>query len=257
MTTPKPTAIVTGATSGVGLATARTLQAKGWQVLGVARGQSRLADLEQGTPAGAESIQTLSADLSSFKAAAAVAEACKERFGRLDALINNAGLAKLEPLGTTSDADIVQVMMLNAAVPLALLRDCWPMLSDRKAERRHPATVVNLASYALVSPFPGFAAYGAAKCAIDSLTRTVAVEGKRAGVNAYTVAPSGIETPMLRGMFNEIALPSEACLDPQSVADLIVACAANERPNDSGRSLFIQQVDGSPLIQVGAPPIEL
>jgi NAD(P)-dependent dehydrogenase (short-subunit alcohol dehydrogenase family) len=94
---------------------------------------------------------------------------------------------------------------------------------------------VNVSSIATVDPFPGFFAYAASKAALNLMTASAAKEGANVGIRAFAVAPGAVETPMLRASFDAKAVPPEACLEPESVARVIVACATGLRDADSGR----------------------
>lgn len=226
----QPVAIVTGAGSGVGRSVARILLAQGWNVALVGRTETTLRETAESN----ENALVLAADIADPNQAPAIIKQTVDAFGRVDALVNNAGMASLVPIKDATMESLRESFDVNAFGPALLIAAAFPLMSEQKSGR-----IVNVASKGISDPFPGFFAYAAAKSALDSFTRSVHNEGKRQGVKAFTVAPGAIETPMLRGMWNEKQLPADHTLDPEQVAELVVACASGERDPQSGETIFI------------------
>jgi NAD(P)-dependent dehydrogenase (short-subunit alcohol dehydrogenase family) len=179
--------IVTGAGSGIGRATARAFAHAGARVLGVGR---RVAALEE-TAAGHPSIAHHAADLSDSGSVQEVVGAAVERWGQLDVLVNNAGVAKIMPLADTRAAGINTLFDLHVVAPSLLAHAALPHL------RRSRGAIVNVSSTYGHRPNPGAAHYGASKAALEQLTRTWAVELAADGIRVNAVAPGPTESQAL------------------------------------------------------------
>ncbi|MEQ8844183.1 MAG: SDR family oxidoreductase [Phycisphaerales bacterium] len=223
-------AIITGGTAGIGLAAARQFIERGWRVLIVGRDQGRLNDalLDLGGRA-----QGCPADVGSAGGPGAIVGACLKAFGRIDALVNNAGVAPLVPLAQHTPHLIEQCFATNAIGPAKLIVAAWPHLSVTRGR------VVNVSSMATRDPYPGFFAYAASKAGVELMVRSIAKEGQSAGIKGFAVAPGATETAMFRALFDESSVPREAVLDPNAVASLIVDCATGLRDDDNGKAIEI------------------
>ncbi len=240
------TAVITGASSGIGLATAGRLAQRGWDVVLAARSPDRLGDAQTSVRAqGSGGVLSVPTDVGDPAACAHLIDAAVEAFGRVDALVNNAGYAPLEPLGETTIETYEESLRVNALGPAATILRAWPVFA-----RQGSGCVVNVSTIGTVDPFPGFFAYASAKCAVNSMARSLAKEGSAIGLRAFAIAPGAVETPMLRGIMPESSLPREACLDPRDVAALIVACIEGERDADNGRTLGIVREGDTPRVEV-------
>lgn len=226
-------AIVTGAGSGVGACVAKQLVEQGWRVVLAARTKEQLDRCaeESGNPSACLVVPTDHTDPAQCEA---LIEKTMDAFGRIDALINNAGMASLVPIQDVDLEALRESFAVNTFGPGMLIAKAFPIMRKQKEGR-----IVNVASKGISDPFPGFFAYGAAKSAVDSFTRSIENEGKRHGVRGFTVAPGAIETGMLRGMWNEKQLPPDKTLDPAEVARTIVACATGQRDDDAGEAIFM------------------
>lgn len=242
---PHPVAIITGAGSGIGRATAQLLAAAGYTVVLVGR---RLEALEQtaalltgpadhGDLAGASLC--IDADIADSASAAEIVAAAMARFGRIDVLVNNAGAAPLAGIAQTTPAMIEETFAVNAMGPANLIAASWPIM----AAARH-GCIVNVSTLGTQDPFPGFFAYAAAKASVNLMARSCAKEGRAVGIRAFSVAPGAVETPMLRANFNEARVPRSAALAPEAVAALIVDCIGGKHDARNGDTIFISAQSG-------------
>lgn len=227
-------AMVTGAGSGIGLATSRALVAAGWRVALVGRRRDALEDGAALMTAGRTLV--ISGDMGHAADIERAVEEAVRWGGRLDLLVNNAGLGEVLPIEKTDWAALRRVFDLNALGVGYLIHRVWPTFA-----RQASGCVVNVSSYAALDPFDGFFAYGATKAAVNLLTLSASKEGARIGVRAFCVAPGAVETPLLRSAFDESIVPREMCLSPEDVARVIVSCAEGRRDRDNGRTIYLRR----------------
>ncbi|MEU3503107.1 SDR family oxidoreductase [Streptomyces hundungensis] len=179
--------VVTGAGTGIGRAVARTLLAAGASVTLVGRRAGPLG--EAADTEGGERALVHPADIGDASGARAAVEAAVERFGAVDGLVNNAGLARFAPIEKADLADLTAMLDVNLLGPVHLIRAALPQLRERKG------AVVNVSSVGGALAMPGRALYGATKAALNSLTRSLARElAPHVRVNA--VLPGPVDTPM-------------------------------------------------------------
>ncbi len=186
----------------------------------------------------------ISADVAEPGAAVEIVGSTLARFGRIDALVNNAGLAPMAPIDRTNPEMVREVFAVNAHAPANLIAACWAVFARQHAEKRlHPPPrgqcVVNVSSMATADPFPGLFAYAAAKAAVNLMAKSIAKEGAEIGVKGFSVAPGAVETPMLRAIVSKEALPTSQTLRPEQVAEVIVACLLGERDKENGGTIFV------------------
>lgn len=236
-------ALVTGAGSGIGRATALALAGAGWSVALAGRRADALGETARAIGDDSRSM-TVVGDVSvPEQAAGAVAEVVA-RFGRLDAVVNNAGSAPLAPIDRTTPELLQACFAVNALAPGYVIAAAWPVFrrqaEEAKARGESPrATVVNVSSMATKEPFAGFFAYAAAKASVNLMAQSCAKEGRAIGVRAFAVAPGAVETPMLRSNFPEKMIPRGKALPPEDVARVIVACVLGERDVENGQVIWV------------------
>lgn len=228
-------AIVTGAGSGIGRATARLLGGRGFEVVLAGRTPATLHEAAVEVRAEGGTASVVECDMADPAQARALVTDAAERLGRIDLLVNNAGFASQAPIDRTDDALLAKAFAVNALGPGAAISSAWRWFKKQKS-----GCIVNVSTLGTADPFHGFFAYAAAKSALDSFTRSSAVEGRAIGVRAFSVAPGAVETGMLRSMFDEKAIPRGAPLEPLEVARVIVACAMGERDEDNGKVIYLR-----------------
>ncbi|MGH7242967.1 MAG: SDR family NAD(P)-dependent oxidoreductase [Phycisphaerales bacterium] len=228
--TTNKTAIVTGAGSGIGLAVARMLGAKGYRLMLVGRDRGKL---EQACTGLVDPI-VFCADLSKSSEAERMIDEGARLLGRIDVLVNNAGWTPLKSVGAHLAEDIEQVFRINAIGPCVAIARLFPILLKQGG-----GCIVNVSSMATVDPFPGLFAYAAAKASLNLMVKSCVNEGRSSGVRAFAVAPGAVETPLLRSMFPEAALPKSRTLSPERVAEVILDCINGKRENDLGGTILV------------------
>ncbi len=224
--------VVTGAGSGIGRATALRLADLGHRLVLVGRTESALHDTLDAVRAHGADAMVQVADLAEWDQASRAVDDAVERFGRLDVLVNSAGVAPLLPIERTTRPVLEEVFAVNTFGPAALIVRAWPIFRRQKS-----GCIVNVSTIGTSDPFPGFFVYAASKSALDSLTRSCAREGRSIGVRAFCVNPGAVETPLLRRNFPEHQLPRERALRPEAVAEVIVECIVGSRDHEHGRTI--------------------
>ncbi|MCV7168610.1 MULTISPECIES: SDR family NAD(P)-dependent oxidoreductase [Mycolicibacterium] len=182
-------AIVTGASSGIGFGCATALAEAGTAVLGTGRDPERLAELEQaiGDP---DLVATLAVDLTADDGPKRIVDAAVQRWGRIDYLINNAGVGSPKPLHETDDESLDYFLGLMLRAPFRLARDVIPHM-------RSGSAIINVTStFAVVGGLRG-GAYSAAKGGLTSLTTHIACQYGPQGIRCNAVAPGVTLTPMV------------------------------------------------------------
>jgi len=200
-------ALISGASRGIGAAIARELSAAGLSVALVARSGDALDALAAQLPGPA---LALPADLSDPDAAARAVAAARERFGRLDVLVNNAGATPRGDFLGFSDADWDAGFALKFFGAVRLCRAAWPLLAE------HAGAIVNIAGIGGRTGSAEFAIGGAVNAALSNLTKSLADRGVREGVRVNAVNPSAIATERTQVRID--ALARERGLDPDAAA---------------------------------------
>ena len=203
-----PSALVTGGSSGIGLAIARMLAEEGYTLTLAGRKLERLEAAREGLDAAIVQANVGDED----DCVRVVAEHVKHH-GGLDVLVNSAGVGIAGTVGdtTTKAWDLQQAVNLRGA--FLVTREALPHLRATKGY------VVNLASIAGTIPTPGLSAYGASKAALIGLTRTLAREETESGVRATALCPGFVDTPMAAWT----GIPGDEMIAPEDCAEIVRA----------------------------------
>ena len=192
-------AVVTGAASGMGRATALLLADEGARVALVDLGEDRLAPVVEAIRGAGHEAEGYAVDLSDGSAIGPLVDAIAERFGALDILVNNAGVSLPAPVdGEGYEAAWEKTLAVNLTAHQKLIRAALPHLEAKRAGR-----VVNIASTEGVGAQPFVSAYTASKHGVIGLTRAFAVERSRSGVTYNCVCPGPIRTGMTQQIPDE------------------------------------------------------
>jgi len=245
------TIIVTGATSGIGRATARAFSREGGSLVLVGRDEPALTGAAAESRAAGVTVVTCAADLTTSDAPRRIIDAAIASFQRIDVLVNAAGIIAAAPLETTTDEVWDSMMAINARAPFRLMREALPHLKETRG------SIVNVSSVNGLRSFPGVLAYCISKAAVDHLTRCAAIELAPLGVRVNAVNPGVTVTNLHRrsGMGDEqyaaflerskTTHPLGRPGDAAEIADLILFLASERAgwmtgetiPIDGGRHL--------------------
>ncbi|MCU1450478.1 MAG: adh 1 [Acidimicrobiales bacterium] len=207
-------AVVTGASSGIGAAVATDLARRGARVVAVARRKDRLEELVEGwRPHSADSM-AVAADISSRSECERVVREVEDRFGRVDLLVNNAGISIHRNAARTTADDVERLMAVNFFAPVYLATSALPGMLQRGQ-----GALVNVTSVAGYVPNPGESAYGAAKAALSLWSHGLAVDLHGTGVQVTVVSPGPIDTEIW-SLDEELSYTGKL-YPPQVVADAV------------------------------------
>jgi len=186
--------LVTGAARGIGLATAKRFLTDGWRValLDIEGELLARAVAELAQPDG---TLALTCDVSDARAVSAAIDQVARRFGRLDALVNNAGVAAFAPLLETSEADWSRILSVNLTGPFLCTKAAAPLMREHGG-----GAVVNITSISAVRASTLRSAYGTSKAGLAHLTKQLAVELASLGIRVNGVAPGPVDTAMAKAV---------------------------------------------------------
>lgn len=211
--------LVTGSTRGIGLAIVRRLAESGASVVTCGRDQAQAEQVAASLPG---EHFGLGVDLSDPDGPQRLVAAAAQRAGRLDGLVNSAGVSLVHPAATLDRAEWQRIVDLNLTASFFCMQEAAALMSDDGA-------IVNIASVVAIRGLPGRAAYSAAKAGIIALTRTLAVEwGPRLRVNA--IAPGYIRTDLMdtliaSGKIDPAAIEARTPAGRFGTPDDVAACA--------------------------------
>lgn len=231
MSREQQTAVITGATSGIGLATAHRFAQAGHNLAICARNEDRLEEVRQ-TLKREHGVQVvaLSCDLSSPTEATRFAKFVTEQFQRITVLVNNAADAPRKTTSEISPEDFDHLLSLNIKAPFLITKKLLPLLTG--------GTIVNVSSLSAIDPFPGLGIYGASKAWIDLWTKSLAEELAGQRIKVFSVRPGAVETPMLRKVAPDF--PADQALHPDQVAEVIFDLATGVCKIPNGSAIDVQ-----------------
>ncbi len=231
--------IVTGSTSGIGRETAKHLASLGAKVVVTGRSKERGDVIVNAIKENGGDAFFVAADMMVEEDIDAIVAKTIEHYGKIDVLVNNAGIAYLAPMADYDQGRWDNVMKTNVRGPWLLSRKCMPYLLETKGN------IVNIGSIAAIKTLPGAYAYCPSKAALVSMTRLLAVEFGRQGVRVNAICPGTFYTEILKDS-------SQATLDnaaagtalgylgqPIEIAKAVAFMASDDASYITGQALYV------------------
>jgi 3-oxoacyl-[acyl-carrier protein] reductase len=214
-------AVITGGSSGIGLAVARAVTAEGMAVAIAARDAKRLnqaaADLAAVSASGSKhpgaAVLAVPADVAKADDVARLIDQAMARFGRIDLLVNNAGTYREGDIDELTEAEWDEVQAVNLKGAFLCTRAVLPIM-----KRQRLGYIVNIASIAGKTGFGGASAYCASKFGMVGLTESLLEEGVPHNIRATAICPGYVATPMVAG----VSVPAGEMIPPEDIGQLVV-----------------------------------
>ncbi len=209
-------ALVTGASSGIGLAIARMLGAEGYGLTIAARRPEKLEEAAKSLRDEGFDLQAIPGNLADEEHIQSVVAAHREKYGRLDVLVNNAGVGAGQPVGDITTKRLDLQLDLNLRSLVLFYRESVGMLREAGAEHRN-ALVVNTASISGKSGEAWLSVYSATKHGVVGFTEAMNKELAGDGIKSCALCPGFVDTPMTD--FVKGAVPAEQMIRPEDIAE--------------------------------------
>jgi NAD(P)-dependent dehydrogenase (short-subunit alcohol dehydrogenase family) len=209
-------ALVTGGSSGIGLAIARALGEDGYGITLSARSPEKLEAAAEELRSGGIDVLSMAANMADEENLTSLVDAHEERFGRLDVLINNAGVGIGEAMDALTTKYVDMQLGVNLRAVILMTRQCLSMLRD--AGREHgKALIVNTASISGKAGQPWLSVYSATKAAVIGFSQATQAEIAGQGIQVTALAPAFVDTPMTDFVKGQVA--SEEMIRPEDIAE--------------------------------------
>jgi 3-oxoacyl-[acyl-carrier protein] reductase len=231
-------AIVTGASRGIGRAISVALGAEGATVVLAARAEDELAQAALAVTEAGGTAEIVATELTEETSIQTLVRTTSQRLGRLDILINNAGITHSAALEQTRTEDLDRCWAVNARAPFLLCREALPLL--RKVER---GTIVNISSVVGIKGYPLQSAYTASKHALRGMSISLAEELRGSNVRVHVICPGGVDTEMVGRVRPDIN--KAELIGPGEIAELVVYLVTH-RGNGVLDELHIRRATSAP-----------
>lgn len=208
------TAIITGASKGIGKAIALKLASLNYATVIVGRSEKHLAAIKETIEDMGSPCLILAVDLSEEETPEIIVRETLTRFGRIDLLVNNAGLAQSAQISETDIDTWNKIFMVNARAPFFLSKAAIPFL--KKSEN---PIIINVSSVVGFKGYAGQAAYASSKHALTGFTKVLAKEVQGDGIKVHLISPGGVNTEMVQEMRPDI--DPEQLIQPEEIAELV------------------------------------
>jgi len=213
-------AIITGASSGIGKASAIAFAKAGIDLCLIARSEKKLAEVAQIVTDYGVKAKIHPLDLEEVSKVRGEIENIVAQWGEIDILVNNAGIGYTNLLRETPLTDWQKVLNLNLTSVFECIMGVLPSM-----RKRGKGTIINVASIAATNPFPEWGAYGVSKSALATLSECLAVEERNNGVRVTTISPGAVNTPIWDTETVNADLNRSGMLTPETVAEIILHTA--------------------------------
>lgn len=244
-------ALITGASSGIGAATARRLAGEGASVALVARRADRLEELARVIEKAGGTAVAIVADITTRAGAGAVVEQAVTAFGRLDTVVNNAGVMLIGPFADAPDGEWERMVKVNVLGLLYVSKAALPhLIKAANDDPRHTADLVNISSSAGRVARPGTAVYNLTKFGVNGFTEALRQEMQPHRVRVSVIEPGNVETELASHTRSELRAGVEAQtgsiekLQPEDIADAVAYIVTSKR-RVAVNEVFVRAADQS------------
>lgn len=210
-------ALITGASSGIGKATALAFAKAGIDVALVSRSQAKLEAVASAVQQTGVKAKAYTLDLAEIEQVQEKISAIASDFGTIDILVNNAGMGYTNTLSETSLSDWLTVINLNLTSVFQCILGILPSMRDRGR-----GTIINVASIAGQNPFPSWGAYSVSKAGLIALSKTLAAEEREQGIRVTAICPGSVNTQLWDTETVNLNYERSAMLTPEIVAQSIL-----------------------------------
>jgi 3-oxoacyl-[acyl-carrier protein] reductase len=231
-------AVVTGASRGIGRAIAMMLASEGVFVAATARSEERLRQLQHDIESTGGQIHIIVADLADPLSAQHIVSQTVTKFGRLDILINNAGIAVQSTLLETSTEQWDQLMAVNARAPFLLCKEAIPYMKTAGG-----GTIIQIVSVVGVKGYINQGAYTASKHALMGMSKVLAQEVQADNIRVHTILPGGVATEMIERMRPD--LKKSELMASEEIADIVLFLLTH-RGNAVIDDIHVRRANSSP-----------
>jgi NAD(P)-dependent dehydrogenase (short-subunit alcohol dehydrogenase family) len=211
-------ALVTGGSSGIGLAIARALGEDGYALTVSARRPEKLEEAAEGLRKDGLEVQSLPANMTNEEDVVAIVDAHRDKYGRMDVLVNNAGVGIGAQMDSIQTKHLDMQLDVNLRAIVIATRESLPMLREAGAEHGK-ALIVNTASIAGKAGQPWLSVYAATKAAVINFSQGTQKELGDAGVQVTALAPGFVDTPMTEFVKEQVA--AEEMIRPEDLAEAV------------------------------------
>jgi len=233
------TAIVTGATKGIGKAIALRLASMGYEMVLVGRNKKELSGLKTEIERSGRQCLTVSADLQDERSYEKIIAETMDSFGQIDVLVNNAGLALSAKISETDIETWDNIFKVNARAPFFLSKAAIPFL--KKSEN---PLIINIGSVVGFKGYPDQGAYSSSKHALAGFTKVLAKEVQELGIKVHLISPGGVNTEMVQQMRPDI--DHSQLIQPEEIAEL-VEFIVTRKGKGTIDHLYIRRQSGTPF----------
>ncbi len=235
-------ALVTGATKGIGLEACKVLAEAGADIAAVGRDEKGLAEVTAAVQAIGRRCVPIAADLATVEGPRAAAAKALKEFGTIDILVNNAGVTTIKSIIDTPIEDWEWVNAVNLRAPFLLAQALAPNMIKQKLGK-----IINISSQSGVVALEDHSAYGASKGGLNMLTKVMTIEWAKHNIQANTICPTVILTPMGEMVWGDPAkgdpmkakIPAARFGKTVEVADLILFLASSASDLINGQDILI------------------
>jgi NAD(P)-dependent dehydrogenase (short-subunit alcohol dehydrogenase family) len=223
--------LITGASRGIGAACVEKFVKRGWKVCGVALPDKEFESRES------ESVLSISGDITLEEVRQTAVSEAVRRFGRIDVLVNNAGIGLYASASETAPDLFLRLLETNLVAPLALTRLVIPAM-----RHRHSGIIVNIGSVGAYVALPWAAAYSSSKSALQSMTDSLRVELRRDGIRVVTICPGIVDTKFRQNVLGGVPPSSVKNLRPVVPVERVADAVSQAIESQRSRTIFVPQL---------------